>query len=287
MPTLVVTERVLRKDSTCATIQNMCSAKLPSSFATASVAVLGFTAKDGTPRAVAVTPYVVNGRPVVTTTLALLTKAKMLRNRPAAALYAGGFHISGDVTLETHRDADWFDANIRDAERLKYPPAASLLGIPLHRRLLWWYVGRVSMTFKTPQIDSRPGSDRMTLTSTIDGTVQITPLPADLDVNDDAIELRIDVPTGPACLLVHHETDGMQELLSLTLLGNVVDGRLQVRERRGSLEAQHPGTVAQVKELRALGKTAKANRPLLATWLATEDATSRRENESDSGTFGI
>ncbi|MEO1055323.1 MAG: hypothetical protein AAFY28_00260 [Actinomycetota bacterium] len=236
----------------------------------ATVGVLGFTAKDHTPRAIAVTPYVVEGTATVTTMLALLTKAQMLRNRPAAALYAGGTHVHGDVAVEMHDDPAWFDQHIRHQELAKYPPAKTLLTIPFHRRVLWWYVGRVAMVFELPTIIERPGSDRVTLTSVVDGGVQIIPLAADLDVDcvgvGDHVDLGAPAPDGPACLLVHHETAGMAELLSLTLRGSVRDGRLDVAERRGSVTPQHPGALDQLRSLRALAQSAKANRPIINAW---------------------
>ena len=75
------------------------------------------TAKDLTPRAVAVTPYVIAGEPTVTTTLALLAKAKMLRKRPAAALLAGGVHMSGDASIAMHADTEWFDEHLQHIEK--------------------------------------------------------------------------------------------------------------------------------------------------------------------------
>lgn len=228
--------------------------------------VLGFTAKDGTPRSVAITPYVVGGHPTVTTTLALLTKAKMLRNRPAAALFAGGVHVQGDVDVRLHRDAEWFDANIRESERLKYPPAAQLLAVPFHRRLLWWYVGRISMTFRGGVVEHVGGADRVTITTVESGRVTITPLAPDLATEESEIVLGADVADGPASLLVHHETDEMAELLSLTLRGEVRDNTLLVAERRGSLEPQRPSMLGQLRGLRRLARLAKANRPALAAW---------------------
>ena len=248
------------------------SASEMSSVESAPVGVLGFTAKDLTPRAVAVTPYVIDGRPTVTTMLALLTKAKMLRARPTAALYAGGVHVAGAVEVELHRKPDWFDANIRDRELEKYPPAKSILSIPFHRRLLWWYVGRVAFTFDAAAATEVDGDDRVTLTSVVDGRLLITPLDPDIESSlstigaGDHVELGPDVPDGPACVLVHHETKGMAELLSVTWRGQVTDGDLTVRSRHGSLEPQNPGTIAQLKSLRALGRSAKANLPTIDAW---------------------
>ena len=236
--------------------------------------VLGVTAKDLTPRAIAVTPYVVANRATVTTTLALLTKAQMLRNRPAAALFAGGVHVGGDVSVTMHAEPQWFDANIRRPEAEKYPPAKSLLAIPFHRRLLWWYVGRVVMTFDDPDVTTRAtgttgtvaGDDRATITSIVDGHVRITPLDRQIDVEGDEIPLDADVSDGPGCLLVHHETEAMAELLSLTLRGTVRDSVLEVTHRKGSLTPQNPRTLAQLASLRQLGRAARANRPAIDGW---------------------
>ncbi len=247
-------------------MRNMCSESELEAIRIAPVGVLGFTAKDLTPRATAVTPYVVDGTPTVTTMLALLTKARMLRNRPAAALLAGGTHVAADTTLTMHRTADWFDANIRSRELVKYPPARALLSIPFHRRILWWYVGRVAITFSNPTCRPMAGADRVTITTVSDGKVQIRPLSDDLDVNPHQIEVGSAVPNGPGCLLVHDETDDMAELLQLRLQGTVADGVLSVESRHGSLDPQHPGVITQLKGLWALRKSAQSNRTLIRDW---------------------
>ena len=237
----------------------------------APVGVLGFTAKDLTPRAVAITPYVIAGEPAITTTLALLAKAKMLRNRPAAALFAGGVHLSGDTSVVMHADTDWFDEHLRELESEKYPPAKTLLSIPFHRRLLWWYLGRAVITFDDATATTVVGSDRTTLTSVVDSRIVITPLAPDLGTDGDEIELGSNPPDGPGCVLVHHETDGMEELLSLTLRGDVTNGVLRVTTRTGSLEPQQPSMIEQVKSLRALGQAAKANRTEIENWNNTTE----------------
>ncbi|MCP3934550.1 MAG: hypothetical protein GY708_04165 [Actinomycetia bacterium] len=239
----------------------------------AVVGVLGFTARDLTPRAVAVTPYVIDGKPTVTTTLALLTKAKMLRARPAAALLAGGVHVSADTTLEMHQDSEWFDANLRAAEARKYPPARSLLSIPFHRRLLWWYLGRVVITFDSATITTPGVGDRVTITSVVDGEIVITPLADQLSTDTENIELGTEVPDGAGCLLVHHETDNMDELLALTLRGEVREGVLAVKSRHGSILPQNPGTLTQIRSLFTLGRAARANRDLIDNWSAGTTAT--------------
>lgn len=198
--------------------------------------------------------------------LALMTKAKMLRNRPAAALLAGGTHVTADTNLTVHKTPDWFDTNIRSQERTKYPPARTLLSIPFHRRLLWWYVGRVAITFDSPDCHLVAGTNRVTITSVVDGKVQIRHLPDDLDIDHDQITVGSDVPDGPGCLLVHEETKDMAELLQLRLQGTVTHGVLHVASRHGSLDPQNPGLIAQLKGLLALSKAAGANRPLIQSW---------------------
>lgn len=236
--------------------------------AAAAVGVLGFTADDGSPRSCAVTPYVVDGVPTVTATLALLTKARMLRDRPSGALLAGGLHVSGDALVRAHGSPAWFDEHIRAAEREKYPPARQMLALPFHRHLLWWYVGRAEIAFPGAALIARAGDDRTTITSTTGTGVAIRPL-IDLAIDTDTAEAGSDVevgpavPDGPACVLVHEETAGMAELLQLTLRGSVSSGVLHVESRHGTLEAQHPGTMAQLQSLRELGKKARANTGLI------------------------
>ena len=232
----------------------------------ADVGVLAFTAKDNTPRACAVTPYVVDGVPTITATLALLTKVRMLRRRPAAGLLAGGTHVAGDTEVDLHRAPDWFDTHIRQREIEKYPPAKQLLQIPFHRRLLWWYVGRAAIAFPSPAYTSASGGDRVTITSVVDGQLQITMLAADLPTDGDEIGVGTTTPDGPGCLLVHEETDGMAELLQLSLRGETCGGTFRVKSRHGSLEPQNPGSLDQLRGLRHLAKAAKQNRLYLDGW---------------------
>jgi hypothetical protein len=58
----------------------------------------------------------------------------------------------------------------------------------------------------------------------------------------------------------------MAELLSLTLRGDASDGVLAVTSRQGSLEPRDPGTLDQLRSLRDLGRTAKANRATIDAW---------------------
>ena len=247
-------------------MRNMCCVNALDVVEDATVAVLAFTAKDGTSRACAVTPYVVDTKVTVTATLALLTKAKMIRRRSQIALLVNGTHWSGVAEVSLHRRSGWFDQHIREAEKRKYPPAAQLLGFPLHRRVLWWYVGRVAMTFDDPTISRVQSGDAVTVTTVVDGSPRVHPLDDTLDTSGSEVLLGAEVSDGPACLLVHRETEGMTELLQMTLRGHVVGGVMTVASRHGSLEAQNPGLIDQLKSLRALGKLARANREYLDRW---------------------
>ena len=90
--------------------------------------------------------------------------------------------------------------------------------------------------------------------------------PRAVAVTPYVIELPAEAPDGLGCLLVHHETEGMAELLSLTLRGEVADGRLIVASRHGSLEPKEPGTLSQLRELRTLRRAARANLPTIENW---------------------
>lgn len=233
-------------------------------FDRARTAVLGFVGGDGTPRSCAVTPYVVDGRLVVSSTLAYLAKVRAISARPAAALYVDGAHASADAAVEVHRASTWFDAHLRDQELAKYPPARTLLALPFHRKLLWWYVGRAAVTFTDPVLEHAVGSDRATITTLADGRPRVRPL-ASVDPDGDVIDVG-DVADGPASVLVHDEDDDMTELRQLVLRGSVTDGRFHVVRRSGTLEPTDAGTWDQVRSLRALARAARANRQELEHW---------------------
>lgn len=246
-------------------IRNMCCAKDLAAFEAAPTGVLGFTAADGTPRSCAVTPYVVGGRPTVSATLALLTKAKMLRRNPSAAVLAGGVHVAGDVEVRIHASSQWFDEHLRGEELRKYPPARQLLAIPGHRRLLWWYVGRAEMSMPSPVV-TVGGPDLATVTSVVDGAVHISSLPDVPPLDADEVPVGSSVPDGPACLLVHEEDEQMVDLRSVTLRGQVTQGVLRVASRHGSLAPAATGPLDQLRTLRRLRAAARADRPAIDTW---------------------
>lgn len=230
----------------------------------AAVGVFAWRTRTGAPRSCAVTPYVVDGHAVVTSTLALPTKAAAVRRDPRVALLAGGWLVRGEALVGVDRSPDWFDRNLRAQELRKYPAGRALLGLPFHRRVVPWYVGRVVVALVEAEATPVDGSDRTTVTVVRDGIPWITPV---AEPAADAPE--VPVPTsleGPADLLVHEEHDDMAELRQLHLRGEIAGGRLVVRDRQGSLEPGPTGTVAQLRKLRALGRAARAGAPRLAGW---------------------
>ncbi len=110
-----------------------------------------------------------------------------------------------------------------------------------------------------------PGSDRITVSFVDGGLPRIVPLEPATGVLGDEIPAPA-ARDGAACLLVHDEDPDMADLRQLTLHGTVSDGTFRVRRRSGSLEPAHPGTLDQLGSLRALGRAARGNRPVLAQW---------------------
>jgi hypothetical protein len=240
----------------------------------AAVGVFAFVGGDGRPRACAVTPYLDGDHALVTSTLAFTAKVAAVRRDPRIALLAGGCLIRGRAAVEVDLTSVTFDQRVREQELRKYPPARVLLAIPGHRRLLWWYVGRASITI--PLDDSATaanGSDRITVSFLNAGLPRIVPLDPGTDVSEDQIEVP-GVPDGAACLLAHDEDARLAELRQLTLHGTVRDSVFRVERRTGSLEPTHPGTLDQLRSLRTLGRAARKNRPILARWAEHDDQAS-------------
>jgi hypothetical protein len=236
----------------------------------AGVGVLGHVTGAGLPNAVAVTPYVVEGQLVVTSTLALIDKADALRRDPRVTLSAGGVSLTGLAEVRVDPTPRFFDDHIREQELVKYPPARSLLGLPLHRRLLPWYVGRVIIFIRPTAVADQHCGDEATLT-TIDGHGQLRtwnlPRPPDLaDPTADRLAVPADVADGPALLLVHEEDAAMRDLRQLGIRGTVSDGELVVSRRRGSLTPSPTRAVEELASLRRLAAKARANRARLADW---------------------
>ncbi len=238
------------------------------SFDRASVGVLGFMGPDGNPRSCAVTPYVIDGNLIVSSTLAYLAKVRAIARHPSISLFVDGVHASAEASIEMHRSPDWFDQHLRDQERLKYPPARTLLALPFHRRVLWWYVGRAVITFDNARFEDVAGSDGTTVTTLENGRPRIRPLHR-VALNGDVVDVANDIPDGPAILLAHDEDDDMAELRQLALRGTVVGGRLHVDRRSGSLNPTHPAALDQLRALRAMGRAASANRSQIENWQAT------------------
>ncbi|MFN8024567.1 MAG: hypothetical protein U0Q03_23770 [Acidimicrobiales bacterium] len=234
----------------------------------AAIGVLGHLTGSSRPNALAVTPYVVDGRLLVTSTLALVDKAEALRRDPRVTLTAGGIAVSGTASVEVDTTPAFFDRYVRRRELAKYPPARSLLSIPGHRRLLPWYVGRVAMWIE-PEVVVEQHIDDDTTITVVDaagrlGTTSIA-RPHDLDAD------RLDAagaPDGRAVLLVHAEDPAMRQLRQLRRHGQVVDGVLHVERRTGSLAPRATGTLDELRSLRTLAAAARANRARLATWPA-------------------
>ena len=233
----------------------------------AAVGVLGHVSDKGLPNAVAVTPYVVDGELVVTSTLALTQKAALLRRDPRVTLSAGGVSVSGTATVEVDRTGRYFDSFIRTQELRKYPPARSLLGLPFHRVLVPWYVGRAIIRIRPALVSDEAVGDDCTVT-VLDaaGSLRTWNVPRPTDLVRDRISLPDPVGTGSALLLVHEEDADMRDLRQMAVRGTVQDGVLAASSRRGSLTPTPTSVVDEIRSLRRLARAAKQHRDALATW---------------------
>ena len=228
----------------------------------ADIAVFAYRNQAARPIACAVTPYVDQGDVVVTSTLALPAKAVAARREGHAALVGGGVVVRGPVEVTVDRTSREFDRWVRDQELRKYPPARSLLAIPGHRRLLPWYVGRVLIRFVEPLVEAVEGDDRCTLT-TLDSHGRPIVVPVDEPTGDPGSWTSAADGSGPACVLVHEETEAMAELRQLRVEGRVELGTFQAGRVVGSLSPQPTGLVADLTRLRQLARQAKRNRKLV------------------------
>jgi hypothetical protein len=233
----------------------------------AQVGVLGYVMRSGHPNVCAVTPYVVDSVPVVTSTLALIDKAAAVHRDPRVVLFAGGVQLSGRAAVAVDMTPAWFDRHLRQQELTKYPPARGILGIPAHRRLFAWYVGRVVMSITPDLVVERPGSDLATITVLDrEGVLHVFPTPRPEDLNAPEIELDTSIPDGLAVLLIHEEDTDMNDLRQLTLHGQVATGAFNVERRRGSLQATPQGWRQQLATSRQMARRAATNRSRLAGW---------------------
>ena len=230
----------------------------------APVAVFAWCNRAGEPRSCAVTPYVVDGHAVVTSTLALPTKAAATRRDPRVALLAGGYLVQATAHVGVDRTSNWFDRNLRVQELQKYPAGRALLAIPGHRRLVPWYVGRVVITLADADTSPAVGPDHTTVTVVVDGRLRIAPIP-DVDPATRAVSVPPELE-GPADLLVHEESDDFAELRQLHRRGTAANGTLTVDATTGSLEPGATGSLAQLCQLRELARSARRHRAELAAW---------------------
>jgi hypothetical protein len=234
-----------------------------------AVGVFAYVMRSGRPNACAVTPYVVDGVATVTSTLALVDKAAAVRRDPRVALLAGGAHLGGRASVSVDLTPSWFDQHLRDQERAKYPPARSILGVPGHRCLFSWYLGRVVISIDDTEAAVRPGDDHTTIT-VLDsaGALQTFPI-ADLDdATADSIPVP-SIPDGHAVVLIHEENESMTSMRQLAIHGEVASGVFAAVRRRGTIEPEPHGLRAQLRTSRTMARQAKANRPRLQTWAAT------------------
>jgi len=236
------------------------------SVAAAPIGVFAYVRRDGTPNAVPVTPFVVDGRIVVTSTLAYVAKAAAVRRDSRVALLAGGVHVSSTATVLVDQTPSWFNAHIREDEIRKFPPTKTFLDIPFNQCLFGWYSGRVIIEFDPAPLDPVTGDDRVSVT-TVDasGGLRITPVPADIDLDSPDIPLD-GPPEGPAVVLVHDESDDMRDLRQLALVGTIRNGRLAVSSRRGSLTPSPTTARAQLATVRSMARLARGHRSLIADW---------------------
>jgi hypothetical protein len=157
--------------------------------------------------------------------------------------------------------------HIRRQELAKYPPSRSLLALPLHRKILGWYVGRVVIWIEPDSVAEQLVGDRVTLT-VLDthSRLQTWSLEAPNDLMADRLALPEHVSDGPALLLVHEEESDMRDLRQLAVGGAAADAVLEVTRRRGTLVPARTGMWGELKGLGALRRRARANRHRLASW---------------------
>jgi hypothetical protein len=231
------------------------------------VGVFAWVTGAGHPSACAVTPYLVDGHAVVTSTAALVSKAAAVRRDDRTALLAGGLRVVGRGVVGFDPTPHWFDAHLRGAELEKYPPARTLLAVPDHRRLLPWYVARAVVRIEPSSVVPVPTGHRASITVLDhEGRLRLEPLTAEVDAHGERVAVGHDLPDGRAVLLIHEEDERMLDLRQRRLFGTVHEGVLHVERHDGSLDPSSAGTLDQLRTLRLLGRRARANRERLAGW---------------------
>jgi hypothetical protein len=237
----------------------------------ATVGVLGYVTAKGWPNALAVTPYVVDGRLLVTSTLALVDKAAALRLDQRVTLTAGGLSVAGQAEVQADPTPAFFDQHIRRQELAKYPPARSLLAVPFHRTLVGWYVGRVLVWIEPDSVAEQSVSDRVTATILDEhGSLRTWAIQLPHDLDAERIPLPSHLPDGRVRLLVHEEDSDMRDLRQLTIRGTSIDGTLHVDHRSGTLTSSRSSTLDQLRTLQSLARRAGGNRDRIASWPAAD-----------------
>jgi hypothetical protein len=241
---------------------------------TDSVGVFAWVTRAAWPTSCVVTPYLVDGHPVVTSTAALTAKAAAVRRDGRVALLAGGVQVAGAGAVGFDPSSRWFDANIRAAEVAKYPPARSLLAVPGHRLLFSWYVARAVIRIEPSSVTLVSSNHRVSVTVLDkDGNLHLVPLTSEPELVGDRMLLREPLPDGRAVLLVHEEDEKMTDLRQRRFFGNLHGGTLHVVRDDGSLRPDPKGSLAQLRVLRDLGRRAGRNRNRLAAWPAPDRCT--------------
>lgn len=98
----------------------------------ARVGVLAWRTGGSGLRACGITPFIEDGRPVVTSTLAFTSKMAAIRREPSVALLAGGVLVQANASVSLDLDGRRFGRSMLDQEVRKYPPTAQLRQIPGH-----------------------------------------------------------------------------------------------------------------------------------------------------------
>jgi hypothetical protein len=171
--------------------------------------------------------------------------------------------FSGRADVYADVSGDFFVKHLLEDELRKYPPARSLVKVPLHRKVFAWYFGRAIIAFEPSNTNERLGDDRFTLITEGAGEFpDITPVQALASVTAP-VELRIDgAADGEALLLAHRESEDMSDLRQLSLRGEVRGGVFHERSRSGNLDGDGGGSEWQRRR-----RAAKA-RQLMKDWPA-------------------
>ena len=232
-----------------------------------SVGVLGYVDALGRLIAVAVTPYVVDGRIIISSTPAYIDKALALSNDPRVALLVEGVSISGTAKVTFDPTGRWFDQHLKTHELRKYPPAKTLLGLPFSRRLFSWYRQRLIIDIEPfATHPSGPAHGASILGLGADATLRLVALPASIDLDADVIASELPLGSiidGPATVLLHQEFNNMNDLRQRRAHGTLQGSQFRVARRVGSLGGTATTTLDQLRLLRQLGRRARRNLPRL------------------------